>query len=271
MPDYYALTEVPLPKRLHGKDPNFSIKRLSQHERLSIEDRLFEKGIKAALDPSTTAVVVSQASMTGVGSEEFAILIEFALGMVTLSGFLPISMVATFGTSDCLETSQRQSNVSTQNAKFPTKLRRVASIAWMRRFLNARGNTKDKLHITADRYVRYSRSGSSRDALVDLCICLESLLDATTEITFRFGACLAKVTGATGAKAEEVCDLLSDLYNLRSKVVHGADASKEYKKIVAHLGTLHQIARQILTTYVLFLSEHTREDWKKHVRSVLFA
>jgi hypothetical protein len=270
MADYYALTSKPLPKEVHCRNQEFSVRRMSQAERIAVEDYLFNQEIKLTLDPATTAVVVSQSLMIGATAEEFGVLMEFALGMLTISGFLPVDMVVTFGSSGRVEGLRRSIPSSGDQATFPEKLGRVASAAWMRRFFRARTNTKDRLHITADRYVRYSKGDGSRDSLVDLCICLESLLDATTEISFRFGACLTKVIGFTGAEAEQVCDLLSDLYNLRSKVVHGADASKEYKKIAEHIGRLHHIARRILTTYVLYLSERTREDWKKHTRSVLF-
>ena len=64
--------------------------------------------------------------------------------------------------------------------------------------------------------------------------------------------------------------LLSDLYDLRSKIVHGTEATKEHKKIDPHVERLRYIARQILSTYVLYISEHTRDEWKKHLRSSLF-
>ena len=117
--------------------------------------------------------------------------------------------------------------------------------------------------------MRYSRQDRSLDALVDLCICLESLIESQTEISFRFGTTLAKVT--RDKSAEDTSLLLSDLYDLRSKVVHGADSSKEYKKIAPNIDKLHAVARAILTHYVLYMAEHTKDEWKKHLRRSIFS
>lgn len=138
----------------------------------------------------------------------------------------------------------------------------------MRQVLTARAQTKDRLHIVADRFVRYSRSNDSWDALVDLCICLEALIESQTEISFRFAICLTKISQLKDP--ETVSELLSDLYDLRSKVVHGADPRKEHKKLQPRLSQIRFVARAILSAYVLFLSEHTKDDWKKHLRRSLF-
>jgi hypothetical protein len=58
MSDYYALTRDPLPTALYGADGQYSIRPLADWERIAIEDRLFTKGIKLDLKPSSTAVVV---------------------------------------------------------------------------------------------------------------------------------------------------------------------------------------------------------------------
>jgi len=147
----------------------------------------------------------------------------------------------------------------------------VAASKWLRQFFVARRNTQDRMHITADRFVRYLRGQNSRDSLTDLCISLESLLDSQTEIKFKFGTCLARLTGKRGLEAEGAVELLEDLYDLRSKVVHGDPAADKLRqKMQARLPALRREARSILTRYVLFMSEHSRSDWKKHLRTVLF-
>ena len=264
------MTSEPLPKPLHSTAADCSIRTLSEHERLAIEDYFFGKQVKIGLDAATTAVVVAQSLTAGATMDEFAVLIEFALGILTISGFQPVTIVATCNPLKCTDALQRPYMDATDAATFPKKVGGIAASAWMRRFFTARRNTKDRMHITADRFVRYSRTKSSRDSLLDLCICLESLLDSQTEISFRFGTCLAKVTNRNGRQAEEISDLLSDLYDLRSKVVHGTDAAKEHKKIDLHIPKLRQVARAVLTTYVLYLSEHTRDQWRQHLRSSLF-
>jgi hypothetical protein len=102
------------------------------------------------------------------------------------------------------------------------------------------------MHITASRYVRYARGDNQQDKLTDLCISLESLLDGKTEIAFRFGCCLAKVTGSKGKKAEDSAQLLSQLYDLRSKIVHGdPEAIKAMQKMEPNIALLHTLARNL--------------------------
>ena len=107
---------------------------------------------------------------------------------------------------------------------------------------------------------------------MDLSISLESLLDSRTEISFKFGACLAKVTGESGKRAEEISELLSELYDVRSRIAHGDPAAaKGLINIEPKLPSIRRLARKVLTTYILFMSEHSREEWKKHLRSCLFS
>lgn len=193
---------------------------------------------------------------------------EFGLAVITVSGFHPVSIVAAFDEATCVEARQRPIHLLAGDSTFPKKLTKGAGSAWMRQVFKARLQTKDRLHISADRFVRYSRTVDSSDALVDLCICLESLIESQTEISFRFSTCLAKI--ARVPNPEIVSELLANLYDLRSKVVHGADPRKEHKKLQSHTSNIRFVARAILTSYVLFLAEHSKEEWKQHLRRSLF-
>lgn len=266
--DLYALTSEPLPKALHGADSGFSIRTLSDHERIAIEDHLFKANLKISLPSSVTGVVVAQSETEKASMDEFAVVVEFALGVLTVSGFQPVTTVATFNAASCTNVLQRLRFEPNDPPNFAKKVVKGAASTWLRHFFAARRKAKDKLHVTADRFVRYSRTRNSLDSLLDLCICLESMLDSQTEISFRFGTCLAKVIG--GKEAEEISDLLSSLYDFRSRVVHGADATKEHTKLDPHTVRLRLVARSILTSYVLYLTEHTKDEWKKHLRRALF-
>lgn len=267
MADYYALTSNDLPASLQGVDGEFSIRTLSDRERLSIEDYFFRKQEKVSLGSKTTAVVVPQTLVANTSTEDFAVLVEFALGILCISGFQPITMVAVLNVSNCTEALQRSYRETTEAPKFPKRLRNAAASTWVRHFFEARLKTRDRLHITADRFVRYLRMSDSRDSLVDLCICLESLIESSTEISFRFAMCLAKVAGVDDIEATS--ELLADLYDLRSKVVHGTDPTKEHKKVQPNTAKLRSAARIILTTYILYLTEHTKDEWKKHLKTAL--
>src|SRR5438874_2451861 len=92
-----------------------------------------------------------------------------------------------------------------------------------------------------------------------------------SQVTLRSGCCMAKVTGSKGKKAEDSAQLLSQLYDLRSKIVHGdPEAINTMRKMEPNIPLLHKLARTILTSYVLFTSERSREQWKTHLKSCLF-
>jgi hypothetical protein len=199
MTDYYALTQDPLPATLHGFDAEYSIRALSDWERLAIEDYFFSKDVKIVLHPETTAVIVPQSQTANATMEDVAVLIEFALGILTVSGFESIAIVAAVSASNCSDALLRPSQGTTPPT-FAKKVVKAAASTWVRHFFTARRNTRDKMHITADRFVRYSKMNNSHDALVDLCICLESLIESQTEISFRFATCLAKIAGLRNAQ-----------------------------------------------------------------------
>jgi Apea-like HEPN len=267
MAEYFALTADPLPQNLFGEDSGYSIRRLSPEERIAIEDYYFSLGERLTINPATTAVVVSDEHLSKTTLGEFATLAEFALGISTIAGFSAITVIAALTSNKCSNAVQRPAPNS--NApQFPTKLKKNAASKWLRLVFVAKGKSRDGLHVTTDRYVRFCKAGYTPDGLLDLCICLESLIESETEIAFRFANCLAKITG--DADAENISGMLSDLYSFRSKVVHGLDFGKAHKKLAPHFSELRLTARTILTKYILHLTEHSKDDWKRLLKSSLF-
>jgi hypothetical protein len=271
--DFFAVTKRPIPSRLHGSESSCTIRQLFPKERLGIEDQFFKKGIRLTLEPNTTAIVISQRFNDQDNLEECATLIEFAIAIITISGFQPVDIAASFTNGNCINAESRYSSVlSLTTPIFAKSLEGIAVTKWITRFLNAHSKTPDRMHITANRFVRYSRDPNPNDALMDLCICLESLLDSQTEVSFRYGVCLTKVTESKGREAEDTAKTLSGLYELRSKLAHGdPSSSKLFNNIQPSLSELRKTARTILTNYVLFLSEHSRSEWKRHLHTLLFA
>lgn len=148
MADYYAITSNPLPPPLQGADGDYAIRTLLERERLAM-DYFFRKEVKLTMSPSTTAVVVAQDQTANATMEDFAVLVEFALGILTVSGFQPITMVATLNASACTDALQRSYRETPALPTFARKVVRSAASAWIRHVFVARRKTKDKLHITA--------------------------------------------------------------------------------------------------------------------------
>jgi hypothetical protein len=269
--ELYAITSDSIPKRLNGIEAGFALRSLSTIEILSTEDFFFSQGQERKLAKSSSALIFPEASRDPVAMEEGVTLAEFSLSLLTVSGHPSFSSVALFDKGNCIHAKHlgRSGNISAP--RFSSTLTAVGVREWVKRCLLARGNLKDRMHITANRYVRYAKTQNLADSLLDLSISLESLLDSQTEISFRFGVSLAKVTGESGNKAAEIASLLSELYALRSKLAHGdPNASKLLKKIEPKLPLLRKAIRRILTTYILFMSEHSRDEWKAHLQDSIF-
>jgi Apea-like HEPN len=273
MAHLYALSSIPLPEKLHGKDADCSIRPLCESDRLTIEDCFFASGANIQIGLESTAVVVSQPVTYCQSLEEYGTFIEFALALLTTSGFQPIEIVASLADASCtraIKSPEREGKGG--SAQFAPSIDGDIISNWLPVFFQARKNSADRMHITADRFVRYLRDPTTADSLTDLCISLESLFEASTELKFRFCTCLAKVTGAKGEQAEKTAILLEGLYDLRSKIVHGdPSAARVLKKMQPDLHAIRRVARRVLINYVLFMSEHTRGDWKQHLRTLLFA
>lgn len=272
MPDVHIITGEKIPRRLHGSDGGYALRPTSRDELLALEDRLFLQNQETKIEPIATSLILPDTSVNSKNVEEYATLAEFALSLLAISGHPSFLAIGVFTSNECshawlLERSAKQLTVP----QFGRRMNGRATSQWIKRCSMARQNLKDRMHVTARRYVRYARDGNQLDGLTDLCISLESLLDSQTEISFRFGCCLAKITGSRGQAAEDSAKLLSQLYELRSKIVHGdPSAVKLMKKIEPNIPSLHALARTILTSYVLFTSEHSREEWKSHLKSSLF-
>jgi hypothetical protein len=271
--ELYAITRDSIPKRLHGIEGDYALRPMSRPEILSVEDSFFSQGYERKLARTSNAVIFPEARRDVKSLDENAILAEFSLSLVTTSGHPCLSSVALFDQGQCVlakHLGRSPGNISAP--RFTRGMNAVGMREWIKRCQLARTNVKDRMHITASRYVRYSKADNLADALLDLSISLESLLDSQTEVSFRFGVCLAKVTGEKGKKAEEMASLLSQLYSVRSKLAHGdPTAAKLLKVLEPKLPVLRRAVRKILTTYVLFMSEHSREEWRAHVRGSIFS
>jgi hypothetical protein len=226
MPDLSLITRHPLPKRLEGGFSHFSLGPLPKQQLLSIEDRFFECGQRVQLQEDSSAVVLPDVAPDDWAVQRAVTLSEFSLSVLTVSGHVSFTVAAVFSGGTCTKaTTLAAGEVATP--EFIETISGAGAAQWLRRCSFAQKELNDRLHTTARRFVRFARSGGDADGLLDLCISLESLLDSQTEVSFRFGVSLAKAAGGKGATAREMAELLSQLYDFRSKLVHGDPAASK--------------------------------------------
>src|SRR5438034_4365960 len=129
MADFFVLTKDPLPATLHGTHGEYSIRTLADRERISIEDFFSKREIKLSLSPETTAVVIPQSHTSNATLEDIAILIEFGLGVLSISGFAPTTIVAVLNATTCTDALQRAYQDGAELPKLPKKLVKAAASA----------------------------------------------------------------------------------------------------------------------------------------------
>jgi|GEM_PF-6855205 len=270
MADLYIVTREPLPEKLEGSHSHYYLGPLGKSERLSIEDCFHRAGEEVKLPENLSAIILPDIAPNEVALQEAVTLLEFGLALITKSGHPCFRLAAAFVGGKCAH-ARSVTNRKLAAPEFVKTMTGTAAAQWLRRCALAQKSLKNRLHITAHRYVRFARSGGDADGLMDLCISLESLLDSQSEVSFRFGVCLAKVIGGRGIIAMQKAELLGKLYELRSKLAHGdPGASRLTKKLEPQVGAIGQLAKEILTKYVLYTSEHSRAEWKDHIRESLF-
>jgi hypothetical protein len=239
---------------------------------VAIEDQFHLQGDERRIPPASIAFILPDAPSDSSEILDFVTLVEFACSIVAVTGHPSFLAVGLFSKNSCTQVRHlsRSVSISTDISFVPT-LTSNGMLQWLRRCLKAQTNSKGRLHITADRFVRFDRSENVADALMDLCISLESLLDHQTEVSFRFSICLTRVIEPRGEQAENTATLLSSLYDVRSKIAHGdPSASSRLKKLKPNVPRLSALAKEILTIYTLFLSEHSRKEWKAHIKKNLY-
>lgn len=116
------------------------------------------------------------------------------------------------------------------------------------------------------------RNGLSR-GLLDMTIALESLIRSTTEVSFRLSNQIPRVVTTAPSEWDEWGDLLRDLYDVRSKHVHGASPSRKTQAVAAKFSDLVELMRAAI---IYALDYHSIEPpapdrWDRHLGKLLTA
>jgi hypothetical protein len=103
---------------MHGVDGDFSLRAITQRERLAIEDFLSRQNAKLTLPLDSTAVVLPQSYGPNATMEELAVLVECAMGILCVSGFQPVTTVATLTPYRCTGALRRDTSKISNSRAF---------------------------------------------------------------------------------------------------------------------------------------------------------
>jgi hypothetical protein len=155
-----------------------------------------------------------------------------------------------------------------KNFRFESTVKR-SSLSGMHQAATRALNSFPGVMMSIDRFCRAMSRDDNHDRLVDLCIALESLIDGSNELRFRFSQLHAIVGERDLAKREAAFKLFQDFYDARSKVVHGDPAAEaKIAAVEARWTELLGYAKKSLAYYLAYLSGNSREDWNTHVRRI---
>ena len=132
-------------------------------------------------------------------------------------------------------------------------------------------NKTPSLRVTYNRFCSSLVKQNNEDKLIDLSIALESLVPGGGEFKFRFPYFLSLISETDTTERKKIFDLLEDLYDARSGLVHGSDdRSKQIKNCISNWGKLVQIASKCLFYRIVAENQNPAIIWKEHLRELAY-
>jgi len=274
MPDLYLITTSKIPETLQGAYKNIILRSLLINEKIAFEDRLFKDGIQIKLESELYALIINDISITKDIEllKYYAIIGEFSLTIISSGSRIWFSYAGSFSNGQFIFSKILKPIVDTMPIEFQKGITGTTATQWIYICLSAaRSIGIERWHITTDRYLRALFSSDIVDSILDLTISLESLIDAQTEISFRFGICLSRIIGRKGQAGADAAKLFSTLYDVRSKISHGDPKSlNKIKELTPSLPDIYNLDRKVLVIYIIFVSEHKYVEWQAYLRTKLF-
>lgn len=129
-----------------------------------------------------------------------------------------------------------------------------------------------QLQTTFRRFCSAFVKTSWEDRLIDLTIALESLIEARTEVSFKFAYLLSLIISSAKDQRSEAYKKLNDLYDARSAIVHGTtgESAKKIASCKKNWQELVNFAKQCILYRLEFKDKHPNESWMNHLISLGF-
>jgi hypothetical protein len=123
--------------------------------------------------------------------------------------------------------------------------------------------------VTLDRFNTSLIRSNPYDQIIDITISLESIVESSTEIKFRFALYNSLIAEPDPAKRRAVYEMLATLYDARSAIVHGDIRSKSNaKKIEAtrqSMKEIHRTAIAVVSYHLMYQYKDRKASWKDHM------
>lgn len=127
--------------------------------------------------------------------------------------------------------------------------------------------------VTINRINLFVVKDQFEDRIVDLTIALESLIPGRDELRFRFALYLSFIVESDPTKRNDVFNTFRDLYDVRSRIVHGGDSddrtARVDDRIREKIKEIQRLAFAAINYYIYFLSKNELVKWDAHLRSLV--
>jgi hypothetical protein len=122
-----------------------------------------------------------------------------------------------------------------------------------------------RVMIMMDRFTSALRRQRVEDKIIDQSVALETMLDESTEISFRLSLYLAY---ACQQDRQTAYDLFKTLYDARSRIVHGSThqprAQRAIEDVERRMDELLRYTKAAMLYYYTYLNGPAPRDWPKH-------
>ena len=158
------------------------------------------------------------------------------------------------------------------NYKFDSGVSRKALMDFYE-VLSKVAEQNDSLRLTLGRYNNALIRTNLFDRIVDITISLESLIDGTTELNYKFALYNAWASENDKKKRKSSFGILKQLYEARSKIVHGETLSKKsYKRYIKPIENnwdeILRIGKHAITYCVFYLFKKGPKTWASHQKNL---
>ncbi len=134
--------------------------------------------------------------------------------------------------------------------------------------------THPEIAFTVDRFNSCLTRHNLFDRIVDITICLEALIGANQELSYKFALYHSFLVCSKPTERAQAFELFSKLYSARSAIVHGSVNSNSSKKSLAYIeknwDKILRLARTSLVYYLLFKVYPQEESWEEHLKELVF-
>jgi hypothetical protein len=126
-----------------------------------------------------------------------------------------------------------------------------------------------EVFITINRFNSCLTRSTWSDRIIDAAICLESLIRSQQELRFKFALHLSFISTSTPQQRADTFELLTDLYDVRSGLVHGSDTTAKLQKVQNQWDGVLRITKEALLYYFSYLETVRPMDWSNHLKALV--